>query len=65
MKTLRDLQKAFVEETGVKAWEEVVEKFPEYASAEALDQFIEENPTNSIADNKLINTFILLDSKFL
>ena len=52
MKTLRDLQKAFVEQTGVKAWEEAVEKFPEFASAEALDQFIEENPTKTISSNR-------------
>ena len=52
MKTLRDLQKAFVEEMRVKAWKEVVEKFPEFASAEALDQFMEENPIKTISSNR-------------
>ena len=37
-KTLRDLQKAFIAETGMKMWEEAEERFPYYANAEALDQ---------------------------
>ena len=52
MKILRDLQKAFVEETGMKTWEEAEEKFPHYASAEALDQFIEGNPKTMIQSNR-------------
>jgi hypothetical protein len=52
MKTLRELQKAFVEETGVKTWEEAEEKFPEFANAEALDQFIEGNTAKNIGSNR-------------
>ena len=40
VKLLREVQKAFLAETGVKSWEEACEKFPLYANAEALDQFI-------------------------
>ena len=43
VKSLRDLQKAFIDETGMKTWKEAEEKFPSFASAEALDQFIEGN----------------------
>ena len=52
MKILRDQQKTFVEETGVKTWKEGVEKFPEFASVEALDQFIEENPMKTISNKR-------------
>ena len=52
MKTLRDLQKAFVEETGVKAWDEAEKKFPDFANAEALDQFIEGNSKKTISSNR-------------
>lgn len=52
MKTLRDLQKAFVVGTGVKTWEEAEMKFPDYTNAEALDQFIEENPKKAITSNR-------------
>ena len=52
MKTLRDLQKAFVQETGVKTWEEAEEKFPDFANAEALDQFIEGNSKKTISSNR-------------
>ena len=52
MKTLRDLQKAFVQETGVKIWEEAEEKFPDFANAEALDQFIEGNSKKTISSNR-------------
>ena len=52
MKTLRDLQKAFVQETGVKTWEEAEEKFSDFANAEALDQFIEGNSKKTISSNR-------------
>ena len=52
MKRLRDLQKAFIEETGQKTWQEAERKFPDYANAEALDQFIEENPKKAITSNR-------------
>ena len=38
-KRMREVQKAFVSETGLKTWEEAVSKFPEFANAEALDEF--------------------------
>ena len=50
-KTLRELQKAFVDETGVKTWVEA-EKFLEFASAEGLDQFIEGNLTKTINSSR-------------
>ena len=49
-KILRELHKAFVDETGVKTWEEAEEKFPDFASAEGLDQF--GNPTKTINCNR-------------
>lgn len=52
VKTLRDLQKAFVEETGVKTWDEAEEKFPNFANAEALDQFVESNVKKMISSNR-------------
>lgn len=52
MKILRDLQRAFVEQTGVKTWEEAEEKFPDFASAEALDQFIEGNSKKTKDSNR-------------
>lgn len=52
MKTLRDLQTAFIEEIGVKTWKEAEEKFPDFANAEALDQFIEGNPKKTISSNR-------------
>jgi hypothetical protein len=51
VKALKELQKAFVEETGVKSWEEAEEKLPEFANAEALDQFIEGNTAKNISSN--------------
>ena len=52
MKTLRDLQKAFVEETGVKTWDEAEERFPSFANAEALDQFIERNSKKTVSGSR-------------
>ena len=52
VKTLRDLQRAFVEETGVQTWEEAEDKFPAFANVEALDQFIEGNPKKMINSNR-------------
>ena len=59
MKTLRDLQKAFIQETGLKTWDEAVEKFPDFASAEALDQFIEGNSKKTISSNRCAARVIL------
>ena len=58
-KILRELQKAFVDETGVKTWEEAEEKFPEFASAEGLDQFIEGNPTKTINSNRYMLKYFI------
>ena len=52
MKTLRYLQKAFVEETGVKTWDKAEETFPSFANAEALDQFIEGNSKKTISGSR-------------
>ena len=52
VKSLRELQKAFVDETGVNTWEEAVQKFPEFANAEALDQFIEGNTKKIIGSDR-------------
>lgn len=52
VKSLRELQKAFIDETGVKTWKEAEEKFPLFASAEALDQFIEGNTKKAIDSNR-------------
>ena len=40
IKRLRDIQRAFVKETGVKSWEEAESKFPEFTTAEAFDEFL-------------------------
>lgn len=52
VKSLRELQKAFIDETGVKTWKEAEEKFPSFASAEALGQFIEGNTKKAIDSNR-------------
>ena len=54
IKILRDLQKAFIEETGVQTWEEAEDKFPEFAAAESLDQFIEESSKRTISSNRYL-----------
>ena len=51
VKFLRDLQKAFIDETGVKTWRKAEEKFPSFASAEAFDQFIEGNTKKVLCYN--------------
>lgn len=39
IKKIRDIQAAFVRETGVSTWTEAAEKFPEHTTPEALDEF--------------------------
>jgi hypothetical protein len=51
--------KAFIDDTGVKTWEEAEEKFPSFASAEASDQFVMGN------NNKMINSNRRCTSKYL
>ena len=44
-KTLMELQKALVNETGVKMQEETEEKFQEFVSPASLDQVIQQRPS--------------------
>ena len=39
IKNLREIQTAFVKETGVPSWEEAEERFPTFVTPEALDEF--------------------------
>ena len=39
VKAMKDIQTAFIRETGVSSWEEAKEKFPGFVTAEALDEF--------------------------
>ena len=39
IKKIRDIQTAFVRETGLSTWTEAKEKFPEQTTTEALDEF--------------------------
>lgn len=39
VKSMREIQNAFIRETGVPSWQEAEEKFPEFVTAEALDKF--------------------------
>ena len=39
-KQLRDVQEAFVKQTGMSSWEEAEAEFPECTTATALDEFI-------------------------
>ena len=54
-KTLMELQKALINETGVKMWEETEEKLQEFASPASLDQFIKGNPTKTISSSIAIH----------
>ena len=40
VKRLRDLQHAFVVQTGSESWEEAKQKYPSHATPEALDEFL-------------------------
>ena len=39
IKKIRDIQTAFVRETGVSSWTEATQKFPAHTTPEALDEF--------------------------
>ena len=39
VKVLKEIQTKFIRETGVSSWEEATEKFPEFVTADALDEF--------------------------
>ena len=39
VKSLKEIQTKFIRETGVSSWEEATEKFPEFVTADALDEF--------------------------
>ena len=39
IKKLREIQKLFINETGLSSWEEAEEKFPLYTDPDSLDQF--------------------------
>ena len=39
IKRMKEIQDAFVKETGVATWDEVEKDFPEFTTAEALDEF--------------------------
>ena len=39
IKSLKEIQTAFVKETGVSSWEEAEESFPAFVTSEALDEF--------------------------
>lgn len=38
-KKLKELQEVFVRETGVASWDEAEKEFPDFTTAEALDEF--------------------------
>ena len=38
-KKLKELQEVFLKETGVESWEEAEKEFPDFTTAEALDEF--------------------------
>lgn len=40
IKNLKEIQKKFMELTGVATWAEAEEKFPTFTTAEALDEFV-------------------------
>ena len=39
VKVLKEIQTAFIRETGTSSWEEATVKFPDFATAEGLDEF--------------------------
>ena len=41
-----------VQETAVKTWDEAEKKFPNFANAEALDQFVEGNVKKMISSSR-------------
>ena len=54
IKRLRDIQGAFIKETGVASWEEADSKFPEFTTAEAFDEFLHPSISNkSSFDSKV------------
>lgn len=55
VKRLRELQKALMEQTGVKTWDEATEKFPNFANAEALDQFVDGNTKKMITSDRYMS----------
>lgn len=64
IKRLKEMQAAFLKETGSASWEEAQLKFPSFTSVEALDEFRSCNFTQSVPtrfDTKLllINDLIL------
>jgi hypothetical protein len=52
--------KAFIDDTGVKTWEEAEEKFPSFSSAEASDQFTVGNTNKTINSNRRCTSKYLL-----
>ena len=46
IKRLRDIQGAFVKETGVESWEEAQSKFPDFTTSEAFDEFLHPSISN-------------------
>ena len=39
VKVLKEIQTKYIRETGVSSWEEATEKFPEFVTADSLDEF--------------------------